>query len=96
MTTAVRAGQVVKHLDSAWLRFEYDLYGPAGCETKQQHVVLPLCPAPMPSPVWRPSIHAPHATTLPVHTHLLCHFDDPVRSPAATPVQACSNAISLI
>eukprot|EP00246_Nothoceros_aenigmaticus_P004084 TRINITY_DN15422_c0_g3_i1.p1 TRINITY_DN15422_c0_g3~~TRINITY_DN15422_c0_g3_i1.p1 ORF type:complete len:269 (-),score=37.95 TRINITY_DN15422_c0_g3_i1:136-942(-) len=58
------------------LEIAYASYGPRGRILKSQYVVLPLqYPDTLPDkPLWQ---RVNNGTVLPVHTHLLCHLDDP-------------------
>ncbi|MEN9232819.1 MAG: hypothetical protein Q6J44_04260 [Gloeomargarita sp. DG02_4_bins_56] len=69
-------GADLQGLQAAWVQIDYVTYGPAGWLPRQQHIVLPLI---FPDPARTiMSKRTPWAEILLIHTHLLCHLDDPV------------------
>ncbi len=69
-------GDDLSSLQTLWLRLSYTVYGPEGRQERLRHCVLPLrFPPTTAAAPWRDT---EVAEVLPVRTHLLTEYDDPL------------------
>ncbi|XP_057850775.1 uncharacterized protein LOC131061244 isoform X2 [Cryptomeria japonica] len=72
-------GKLLEDLQAILVEVEYVSYGPHGCSTHLQHVILPLQYTQSYNQTLSWKKVGGICSVLPVPTHLLCHLDDPVK-----------------
>lgn len=96
--TGCSSGLEVSKLKAAWIELDVEVYGPHGCETERQDIVLPLesvQPLQKDSLQWQDCPHASNVKTASIPSHLLTHLDSPVcclLSEAVSSILHCSTA----